>query len=332
MKRLFIAAFILNICLPGYSQELQGIIIDENTKLPLTNVNVFLNGTTIGTKTDRYGNFKLVVPENQKLPLAVSAIGYNSLLLTDYPAGKILKILLVPKIYELDEVIIMSKRSLREKSVRNIYLADFRKEFIGETVNAYTCKILNENDLVFQYDENSLLLTAYSLNPLIISNKALGYQILYYLDSFDFYQIPYLLTYTGYYIFKEDSTLNEKERKKVENRRRLAFLGSRMHLMRSLWENSLDSAGFVIRNSANEIITYDSLVVRRDSSEKYLGNKGIFSIAYMSKSSRSTIEIKNDAVFFNKLGYFDPFGINWLGEMSKQRIADLLPFDYVLKK
>jgi hypothetical protein len=332
MKRLFIAALLLNICLPGYSQELQGIVIDENTKQPLTNVNVFLNGTTRGTKTDRYGNFKLVVPENQKLPLAVSAIGYNSLLLTDYPADKILKILLVPKIYELDEVIIVSKRSLWEKSVRNSYLADFRKEFIGETVNASSCKILNENDLVFQYDENSLLLTAYSLNPLIIRNKALGYQILYYLDSFDFSQIPYSLTYTGYYIFKEDSTLNEKERKRVENRRRLAFLGSRMHLMRSLWENSLDSAGFVIRNSGNKIITYDSLVVRRDSSEKYLGNRGVFSIAYISKISRSTIEIKNDTVFFNKLGYFDPFGINWLGEMSKQRIADLLPFDYILKK
>ena len=79
-----------------------GTVIDESTDQPLTNVSVFFNGTTVGTKTDRKGNVKIIIPENQKLPLAISAIGYNSFLLTDYPANKPLKILLVPRIYELE--------------------------------------------------------------------------------------------------------------------------------------------------------------------------------------------------------------------------------------
>ncbi|OFY61536.1 MAG: hypothetical protein A2V64_05075 [Bacteroidetes bacterium RBG_13_43_22] len=329
MKGISITAFLIIICLPNYSQELRGIVIDENTKRPLTDVSVFFNGTTRGTKTDRNGNFKVLAPENQKLPLAVSAIGYNSLLLTEYPADKSLKILLVPKIYELNEVVIISKRSLWEKSIRNNYLNTFRRQFIGETVNAYTCKIMNESDLVFQYDENRLLLTAYSLRPLIISNKSLGYQITFYLDAFEYSQIPYSLSYTGYYNFREDSTLNSKERVRAENRRRLAFLGSRMHLMRSLWENNLDSAGFTIKNSDNKIITYDSLVVERDSSDKYMGSKRTYNVAYLSKTSRSMMEITKNNVYFNKLGYFDPYGIKWIGEMGKQRVADLLPYDYI---
>ena len=332
MKRTVLIIILIIICLPGYSQELRGAVYDENTKQPLTNVNVFFNGTTVGTKTDRNGNFVLLIPENQKFPLAVSAIGYNSFMLTEYPSDKKLKILLVPKIYELDEVVIISKRSRRERIARNDYLNMFKRQFLGETINSYTCKILNESELVFHYNDKELLLTAYSPRPLIINNYALGYQITFYLDSFEYSQVPYSMTYIGGYIFREDSVLNEKARFKAENRRRLAFLGSRMHLMRSLWENNLDSAGFIIRNSRYKKVTYDSLVVQRDSSDKYLINKGNFFISYMSKRSSSEIDIVNDSVYFNKLGFFDPLSIKWTGEMARQRVADLLPFDYTLKK
>jgi hypothetical protein len=34
----------------------------------------------------------------------------------------------------------------------------------------------------------------------------------------------------------------------------------------------------------------------------------------------------------NSSGYFDPSGISWEGEMARQRIADLLPFEYSLKE
>ena len=39
-----------------------------------------------------------------------------------------------------------------------------------------------------------------------------------------------------------------------------------------------------------------------------------------------------DSVCFDKQGYFDPLGISWTGEMARQRIADLLPYDYSMKK
>ncbi len=332
MLRIILPGIFIIISLSCYSQQIQGIVLDENTFQPLVNVSVFFNGTTVGTRTDSNGKFQINIPGNQKLPLAVSAIGYNSLMLKEYYTDKMIKILLIPRIYELDEVIITSKKmTWRERSVRNHYVGIFRKQFLGETVNSYTCKILNESDLVFKYYDKENLLTAYSTKPLEITNKALGYKIIFYLDEFKFSLDPYLMTYTGYCIFREDSTLSEKAQRRAEKRRRLAYLGSRMHFMRSLWNNNLDSSGFTIKDSRNKIILADSLVCGRDSSEKYIINKGRYSISFFSKVPRSTIELISDTVYFNKLGYFDPYSIKWIGEMGKQRVADLLPYDFKLK-
>lgn len=277
------------------------------------------------------GRFRITIPGNQKLPLAVSAIGYNSLMLKEYTIGKMIKIMLIPRIYELDEVIITSKMTWKEKSARNQYLDIFRKQFLGETVNAYTCKILNESALVINFRNKENSISVYSTKPLVISNKALGYDIIFYLDDFQYTPDPYSMSYTGYYIFTEDSTLSEKAQKRAEKRRRLAFSGSRMHFMRSLWNNNLDSAGFTIKDFSNNIIPFESLVYERDSSEKYILNKGRYSISFISKVPRSTIELISDTVYFNMLGYFDPHGIKWTGEMGKQRVADLLPYDFKMK-
>ncbi|MFH0841584.1 MAG: carboxypeptidase-like regulatory domain-containing protein [Bacteroidota bacterium] len=331
MKKAIIIIILIAASLQTHSQELKGIVLDNNTKQPLSNVSVFFNGTTIGTITDRQGNFKLDAPADQKFPVAISAIGYNSVLLTDYTSDRNLIVFLIPKIYELDEVVVTSKRSFFERTTRNYNLNTFKRQFLGETVNAYNCRILNESEIIFQYDNEKLMLTAYAPRSLIISNKSLGYNITFYLDFFRFTQTPYSLTYAGYYIFSEDSTLGIKEVERAHKRRRLAYMGSRMHLMRSLWENTLDSSGFIIKNSAGKSMSYDSLVVGMDSADKYLGPGGVYDIAYFSKIPSSTFEITEDSVFFNRLGYFDPFRIKWTGGMSRQRVADLLPFDYVLK-
>ncbi len=328
MKKTVLIIILIITCFPNYSQVINGCVSDEITKHPLSNVNVFFNATTIGTITDRYGNFKLTIHENRKLPIAISAIGYNSVLLSEYAAADTLLIFLTPKVYELGEVKVYSKRTFKERIARNHYLNMFCKQFLGETLNATKCEILNDTDLVFQYFEDEDMLKAYSQKPLIINNEALGYQIIYFLDTFEYSQLRNSLTYIGNYIFIDDSILNERDRIRVEQRRKSAYLGSRMHFFRTLWENNLDSAGYTIRDINNKIISPDSLVVQIDES-KFLLNKGLILVSYYSKMFGTSIELLYDYVYFDKSGFFDPYGINWGGEMIRQRIADLLPFDYV---
>jgi hypothetical protein len=328
MKKTVLMTILIIACLPNYSQAINGCVSDEITKHPLSNVNVFFNATTTGTITDRYGNFNLTIHENRKLPIAISAIGYNSVLLSEYSAADTLLIFLTPKVYELGEVKVYSKRTFKERIARNHYLNMFCKQFLGETLNTTKCEILNDSDLVFNYFRDEDILRAYSQKPLIINNEALGYKIIYFLDKYS--ESHDALTYIGNYIFIEDSTLNERDRIRVEQRRKSAYLGSRMHFFRALWENKLDSAGFTIKDLTNQKICPDSLVVQIDGS-KFMINKGLILVSYYSKMYGTSIELLHDYVYFDKSGFFDPYGINWTGEMIRQRVADLLPFDYVPK-
>ncbi len=331
MKKAAIILILIVFSLPDYCQTIFGTVTDNDTRKPISGASVFLNGTTIGTYTDEAGNFRLTLPDNQKLPLAVSSIGYFSVLGTDYTTEYPLKIFMKPKVYELNEVHVYSKMTSRDKSARKKYLNQFREQFLGKTTNARRCEILNEKDLALSYTDDQDTLKAYSHKPLIINNKALGYQIIFYLEKFEYAPNSLSLVYLGNHIFMEDRTLKGLKRKIVEKRRRLAYIGSRMQFFRSLWENKLDSAGFTVKNKSNEILTYDSLVVETDASHKYLKYKGTTKVSYYSKMYGTTMEILYDSVSFDKLGYFYPLGINWLGEMVDQRIGDLLPFDYKFK-
>ena len=44
----------------------------------------------------------------------------------------------------------------------------------------------------------------------------------------------------------------------------------------------------------------------------------------------SIIKITGYLVYFDKSGYYDPDGINFSGEMTDQRIGDMLPLEYKL--
>jgi hypothetical protein len=328
MKKTFLAAILIICCLTDYAQLIKGYVFDASTKNPVPSVSVFFNSTTVGTSTGSDGSFFLQIPNSEKLPVAISAIGYHSILLSDYSGDTPLQIFLEPKIYPIPEVIVESKRSFRERTTREKRLDMFRKQFLGETLNARRCEILNEKDLVFQSLAEGDILKAYSLKPLVINNEALAYQIIYYLDTFEFSQSRHSLSLYGNQIFREDTSLTNSGRKKAEKRRQSAYLGSRMHFFRSLSTNNLDSAGFILRSFSNLILSPDSLVIGIDSVDKYLKYKGVIYISYFTKSSTSSIVLQQGSVFFNKFGYFDPFGISWSGELSKQRIGDLLPYDY----
>lgn len=331
MRIKFTAMLLIIICLPNYSQVISGSVFDNETKKQIPYANVYFNGTTVGTYTDNFGSFHIILPKGGKFPIAISAIGYESFLLSDYSTDHPIRVFLKPKIYKLNEVIVRSKMSLKDRIARKQNLSLFRKQFIGESLNAYQCKILNENDIIMQYLEDKDILKAYSNKPLIIDNKALGYQITYNIVTFECSSSGDSLNITGYTVFKDNIIQDDKKKVRAEKRRRMAYLGSRMQLFRSLWNIDLDSAGFTLKNTRNNKLTYDSLVIQTDSSTKYLNRKGIVNIAYLSKWNDTQIKILRDSVYFDRFGYFDTYSIIWEGVMSKQRIADMLPFDYIYK-
>jgi len=321
MKRIILLLLLINLFQGGHAQLVHGIVHDKSDNSKIGFASIYINGTSVGTNSDQNGYFELDISKYGSLPLTISALGYYSVTLADFSREKPIEVYLTPKMFELNEVVVNARSHNRERKEN---LTTFRNEFLGTTGNAMNCEITNEDDIRFKYSLDKDTLKAFALKPIMIDNKALGYRITYYLDKFEYYKPGNSFFFLGNIIFSEDST------KKIlyERKRKNAFLGSRMHFFRALWIDNLNSAGFTVRNSANENLGYKKIVFQQDSHTKYLKYHGSLAIAYYTKQPTSFIDFLKEGVFFDANGYFEPYGISWEGEMSRDRIADMLPYDY----
>jgi len=328
MKKSVLVLVFLNFCLVSYNQIIKGTIYDQKTHEVIYSASVYFNGTFTGTLSDKEGNFQLDNSKGTQMPLTVSALGYYSATITDYSSSKPVLVYLVPKLFELNEVVVNAK-SHSWKRRENLEI--FRQEFLGKSKNALYCKILNEEDIKFRYDSDDTV-KAYAIKPILIENKALGYKITYYLDKFEYYKLSSSFFFQGNIMFSEDMTDNESKKLFFERNRKLTYLGSRLQFFRALWVDDLNAAGFTVKNPASETLDYHKITVSDAGNRKYLKYPAPLGICYYTKTPTSYMILLKDRVFFDSSGYFDPMGINWEGAMAQQRIAEWLPYEYVYKK
>jgi hypothetical protein len=349
MRRIIIILVLNGFLIAAHSQIIKGIVYDRSNDSTLASAMVYISGTSVGTYSDIHGNFELDISKFATLPITISLLGYRSITLHEPATDKVLHIYLIPKINELKEIVIKAK----EPGDREGYLNAFKRQFLGETLNSMSCEILNENDIFLSYNPDSCTLKAFAYKPILIRNKALGYTITYYLNKFVFFektteksivtrnheQLTSLLLQGNYRFKDEISALSPSEKIKVAARRRSAYLGSRMHFFRTLYAGTLSQKGnhglilsenmpasFPFSISSNKPIDARKLVLKKDSISAFLGYQGALSVKYRQRLTPITIRV--NSLYFERDGYFDPIGIEFSGEMSKQRIGDLLPFEY----
>jgi hypothetical protein len=124
----------------------------------------------------------------------------------------------------------------------------FWDNFIGTTDNASSCTIKNKDALRFRYYLKSRKLTVSAVEPLIITNKALGYDLEYRLESFTYDFESNIISYYGYPLFREMPADDSSRQRKWEHARLIAYLGSMMHFMRSLYQGGLQQDGFIVEH------------------------------------------------------------------------------------
>jgi len=334
IKTAFLFAFI-TVCPLAYNQIIKGSVQDLNSGIPINYATAYFNGTFLGTYADQNGYFEIDISKNKSMSLIISALGYYSVTVSDPSPGKFYKIYLEPKEFVLNEVTVSAKGSARSRRERKESDLIFKPEFLGRTMNAMKCEIINEGDITLNYNLSKDTLKAMSSSPIIIHNRALGYKITYFLDKFEFSEkgSEKFCFIQGNYFFEEDSINQKLEQKVFERRRKSAYFGSTMHFIRELFANNLDSAGFIVKDIRNNKLTYERLVHNSDGVPyadhlKYFKFKGNASIAYYSKSPSSFMFIGKDSVGFTRNRVINPRDITWSGEMALQRIGDLLPFEY----
>lgn len=249
MKKVLSLPLLIYLCLTSLTTVAQtniltGIIKDSASDKPLAGVSVFLNGTTKGTVTHSDGTFTLPIPPG-RYQLIASAIGYGTYIreISSHNLPPSLKIDLHTAAEELASVTV--EPYLKDGWKK--YGKTFLQYFIGTTENASSCKIKNKEALRFHFYLKSNQLSVTAVDPLLIENKALGYELEYRLERFVCDFASHIVSYYGYPLFRDMPTDDYDKKKKWENNRQLAYLGSMMHFMRCLYNDRVKEEGFLVK-------------------------------------------------------------------------------------
>ena len=250
MKRFFFTLCLFFLSLGVFAQQgyiISGKIIDEATKQPMLGASVFAENTTIGTATAADGTFQLELP-NGGYNLVVSFTGYQTetkRISTADAANRDIVIELKQKEKSLDDVVVKATYEVADGLEK--YGEFFLENFIGKTENSKHCSIKNKEVLKFFYYKRANRLKILASAPLVIVNDALGYTIKYELDSFTHEYNTQVSQYTGYPLFEEMQAEDEAQKTKWNTARQLAYNGSILHFMRSLYNKKLKEEGFEIQ-------------------------------------------------------------------------------------
>jgi len=115
LKSFFIISFmLLNVYVMGQNRNVSGTVTSSYDNSPLPGVSVFLKGTTIGTNTDKDGNYNLNIPSNGTQVLVFSFIGMKTkeIILS---GSDVLNVKMETDALNLDEVVVTALGIKREK-------------------------------------------------------------------------------------------------------------------------------------------------------------------------------------------------------------------------
>jgi len=222
--------------------SLKGRVVDTETLEPLLFATVFISNSSIGTSTNKKGEFELSIPEGNH-ELIISYIGFQ-------PFSYAISTKVLRPFYEfriLQEIVELEESEVKEKRDKTWYdnLEIFKKLFLGTSANASNCKITNPEVLILDGETEPGRLVARAKDILEIENPSLGYKIKYVLTGFEYDKEQGQITYAGYPYFQEEN-LPKRRQKKVEESRERAYQGSVMHFMRTLYQGNAESSGYRI--------------------------------------------------------------------------------------
>ncbi len=235
---LLVFIFILNTVHGQGILTVAGTIKDEKN-IVLPGATVFLTGTKSITATDENGNFKLLGISPGNYDLVIKMIGYSPVIKTVTLSTDIsgLNFSLKPSNLLLKEITIHPDFN-REK-----YISIFKREFLGRSINARACVLTNPEVLYVNFDKRKKLLKVSAEEFLIVQNRALGYQIKYLLNNFEFDEQTSIVHYEGYPSF-ENSKGNQKQEDAWKRNQKTAYAGSINHFFKSIYNDNYAAQGF----------------------------------------------------------------------------------------
>lgn len=248
MRRIFLSIVIILVIQITQAQvRISGQIMEENGKV-LSAASIFLAGTSYGTIADDSGKFVLTSIPAGRYDLIVSFSGYRTY-------SQAIDVRTISN-FSLPIVTMQLASSELEPVVVSPFVKSdwvtwgkfFLENFLGTVPEANQCKLKNHKVLEFRDYRKSGKLKVIANEPLIIENRALGYNLRYQLEQFEYNFKTGVLLYTGYPLFKPEVARNPKQQARWEAARAKTYFGSYLHFMRSIYRNKLPEEGFEMRS------------------------------------------------------------------------------------
>ena len=233
-------------------QVVTGQITNRYDGTPIPNVSVFIAHTTVGTQSDRYGNFSITVPIQGSFVIVVSHIGFQSAsrtIDTPRPSHQI-NFALQEQIELLQEVVVNPCIPHRRRD-ENF----FWRFFLGEIPSSSRMQVLNREVIHFCLLPIGIL-RVFADEPIEIINHNMGYHISYVLHRFEHNFRTGESLIAGEPFFTELTPRNERQGRGWEIERQNAYLTSLTRFIRALYQERLYENGFLLAKgeSMNRLI------------------------------------------------------------------------------
>jgi hypothetical protein len=223
---------------------LTGTVRDSLSRQPLPFASVFLANTTRGTTTDAQGHYALPGVPAGHYELSATYLGYQLRQRPLVVSSRAVQadVALLPASQQLAEVVV------RPNPHREADYQRFLELFLGTSTRAKQCRVRNPDALRVDFDPEHNALTASASQPVEIDNLALGYRLIFYDLDFraDFADQGMTVTTLSHLAFRELPGGAGRQQRWAASRQ-LAYQGSYMHFLRSVYTNTVSESGFELQ-------------------------------------------------------------------------------------
>lgn len=322
---------------------IKGRVTEKNTGKAISGVNVFLDGTTIGTTTDKKGVYKIPNIKSGLYELVVSMIGYETetkKIEVSKSEDLVYDFQLKERVYETKSVVVEGE----EDYAWQRRFVKFKNLFLGTTNLSKKCKITNKE--IVEFDETDEFLTGYAPEPIIVINNATGYKVKCFLKDFYYDKSKEKTWFSLKTFFKKLEPKNEEEKIKWAKNRKQAFETSLEFFLAWLQDNDIDEYRYKLtqnrylekeyylnENNEEKVMNVKELMGKNDEGLCELKFPQYLKVTDTKYGEKSTIKLFSSSVPVDKYGFLkQPHSLEVFGYFGKLGIADKLPKHYLIKQ
>lgn len=326
---------------------IEGIILDSLTRSPIAGAEVFINNSTIHTKTSSEGRYSLTDIPLGIYDLIVSGKGYNLIHRNSFVCqGK----------DHIDTLLLAQNKSKFIADInlkiedRILYLSQFRHQLLGKPDSR---EIKIENEYVIRINEEKNGNRSFTMDePLEMTTRKTGYKIKFFLQRAFLTKISNNVSIEGGCYFESLDTLFQDTF--IEVNRLDVYEGSQLNFLRALLYSRTKEQGFSLFVTKDSTATtknkYPSRIKKKNEVEllpeglTFIEGKAGTTILLPRRfevrhtlpnlqTKKSTVILKGEGITISEFGSLSlNRKIEIIGAMKEVALIPKLPIDYSLPK